>query len=435
MEDDLRNEELILKKVLYHFRLIPDSRMIKALKKEMALFAEWEKRRRHSSLTDEEKINAFRSERAGNSTAAYDVNFPAAAAQAYLIASGRKTIRHLIPEKRRLTPLDLARVESEGIWEDDPPKLKRYFALYEEYRKERDRWNIPIPNKLFKKLGKLFDSGESDKYLDELSNLIESWMKNQPPEVLSELLQPDKDRVKLLERMAKPWEEGGLGIRFPEKHPFGVYFLTCNVIARLYGMRLEFLETIFSRISTKKVSQAFAKLKASMKLSNLETEIIGDRLSVYTPVINLLSKQAAWEMGNLENYLKKSFKNFWIKFEKAEREERKRAEREILQTDFGKTDKEGKRIEDEVVLFEESIDYQEKAIAPSKEMEGKVNLRMVLSSLPPEQREMALMITDDLPQKEIAKKFGVDVRTIKRWFHEIQSNQSFHRLLKKGLEE
>ena len=42
MKDALRNGELTLKKVLYHFGLIPDISM-KALKKEMARFAVWRK--------------------------------------------------------------------------------------------------------------------------------------------------------------------------------------------------------------------------------------------------------------------------------------------------------------------------------------------------------------------------------------------------------
>ena len=88
-----------------------------------------------------------------------------------------------------------------------------------------------------------------------------------------------------------------------------------------------------------------------------------------------------------------------------------------------------------MVLFQESIEYQEKAMAPSKQTEEGPNVRTILSSLPPKQREVAFMIAYDVPQKEIAKKLKVDIRTIKRWVKEIRSNTGFRQLLKKSLED
>jgi hypothetical protein len=418
MEDALRNEELILKKVLYHFRLSPDSRMIKALKKEMALFAEWEKRRKHSSLNDEEKINAFRSERAGNSTAAHDVNFPAAAAQAYLIASGRKTMRHLIPEKRRLTPLDLARVESEGIWKDDPPELKRYFALYEKYRKERDRWNIPIPDRLFKKLIMLSGSGEIDKYLDELSNLIASWMKNQPPKTLSELLKPDKDRMESLKRMAKPREEGGLEIPFPKKYPFGVYFLTVNVLSRLYGLRPEIMDAILT-----KTSKIYRRAKQRQSTGE-GVEILAGQVEKYEDVIKHISHTAAKEIENLEWYLNTSFKHRYFEGE-GQRQE-------ILFTDLVSAENQGRESEkidkiiSQTIYFQEHTHLADEAIfAKEKEMElrdfGK-KFRLILKSLPQRKRELIMLRGNGSTIEEAAAKLRVSSRTIKRDLSELRSD-------------
>jgi DNA-directed RNA polymerase specialized sigma24 family protein len=425
MEDALQNEELILKKVLYRFELIADSWM-KALRKEMDIFAAWEKKAEHSHLTDEEKINAFRIERAGDANT--NPNLSAAAAWAVLITSGRKSVKD-IPQKKRASGLDYERVKTQGIWEDDPPELKEYFARYEEYRKERDRWNIPIPDKLFRKLGNLFDSGEIDKYLDELSNLIASWMKDQPPEVLSELFQPNEDRVKSLERMAKPWEEGGLEIPFPKKYPYGIYFLTCNTIAKLYGMRPEICGAILGR-STKGLSRIFAKLNEVQPLSEKETDLLGDQLNVYHGVINKLSEKVVWGIENFENYLNRSLKNLRRDLQKAEKDSESRDEKGISLSDLRKENEEGEKIEEEVILFTESVEYQEASLALSKKIEENVNAREILSILPQRAREIVSLILIGYSQKEIAAIMRKDVRTVQRWIQELKSNTQLHQLLK-----
>jgi len=415
MENTLQDGELTLKKILYRFGLIPDTSM-KALKKEMAIFAAWEKRAEHSDLTDVQKVNTFRIERADDAN--IKPNLSAAAAWASLISSGRKSIKDIPQKKRAPRRLDYERVKTEGIWEDDPPELKQYFALYEEYRKERDRWNIPIPNKLFKKLGKLFDSGESDKYLDELSNLIESWMENQPPQALSELLQPNEDRVKSLERMAKPCEEGGLEIPFPKKYPFGVYFLTVNVLSRLYGLRPEIMDAILT-----KTSKIYRRAKQRQSTGE-GVEILAGQVEKYEDVIKHISHTAAKEIENLEWYLNTSFKHRYFEGE-GQRQE-------ILFTDLVSAENQGRESEkidkiiSQTIYFQEHTHLADEAIfAKEKEMElrdfGK-KFRLILKSLPQRKRELIMLRGNGSTIEEAAAKLRVSSRTIKRDLSELRSD-------------
>ena len=415
MENTLQDGELTLKKILYRFGLIPDTSM-KALKKEMAIFAAWEKRAEHSDLTDVQKVNTFRIERADDAN--IKPNLSAAAAWASLISSGRKSIKDIPQKKRAPRRLDYERVKTEGIWEDDPPELKQYFALYEVYRKERDRWNIPIPDKLLNQLEKLSDSGESDKYLDELSNLIESWMENQPPQALSELLQPNEDRVKSLERMAKPCEEGGLEIPFPKKYPFGVYFLTVNVLSRLYGLRPEIMDAILTK--TSKIYRG-AKQRQS---TGEGVEILAGQVEKYEDVIKHISHTAAKEIENLEWYLNTSFKHRYFEGE-GQRQE-------ILFTDLVSAENQGRESEkidkiiSQTIYFQEHTHLADEAIfAKEKEMElrdfGK-KFRLILKSLPQRKRELIMLRGNGSTIEEAAAKLRVSSRTIKRDLSELRSD-------------
>ena len=377
-----------------------------------------EKRAEHSGLTGEEKVNAFRIERADDANT--NPNLSGAAAWASLISSGRKSIRD-IPRKKRASGLDYERVKTEGVWEDDPPELKKYFALYEEYRKEKDKWNIPIPDKLFKKLGKLSDSGETDKYLDELSNLIGSWMKNQPPETLSELLHPDEDRVKSLERMAKPWEEGGLGIPFPEKYPFEVYFLTCNTIARLYGMRPEIMNAILSRIS-----KVWVKTKQGERLVREEPEALSQHYEGYESTIKHLANITARKISDLQAYLNTTIENLrkpkatriipesdlpkkQVMHEEGVEEEERSPLEAILQKGLSNS-------AEEAIKFKETYDLVDKTLAFDEEkMQRRIDIKSVLSSMKKERREAIWLRLAGYTQKETALKMGVSVKTIFLW--------------------
>ena len=208
----------------------------------------------------------------------------------------------------------------------------------EKRRQEESKWNIPPPSQ--ETITKLFNCVSSNEYYSELSEVIRSWFNEHPEiafEMFSKFFNMDKNHKKewkkSLESMARPIKKRGLAIPYPKKYPFGIHFLTFNIISQLYGMRFEILEPVLSHIS-KRLSPILRKVKDKVELSDLEAEIIEDRLKVYGDVLNRVSKQTAWEMGNLERYLNKSFKNFWNKFMQAKAVERKKVEKEISLTEL-----------------------------------------------------------------------------------------------------
>ncbi len=423
-------DEVTLKLLLRHFRL-SSCYSPQDLNKEITRYGCFQKKAQNNRLTDEAKISAFRSETVGRKKNSRAVNFATAAAWGYFMDTGKKTLKDLIPEKKRLTPLDCVRVQEEGVREDDSPELKQYFALYDEYQKERDRWDMSIPDKIFKKLQKLSDS-ESDKYLDELTNLIESWMKNQPPETLSELLQPNTERMESLRRMARPYTKGGLKIPFPAKYPFGVHFLTVNILAKLYGTSPEIMDAILTRIS--EIYRGAKKRQPTGR----GAEILAGQVEECQKVIEHISSASAKEIENLEWYINTSLAN-WFRREKGRTRESKE---EIAFTDL--TSREGPetegaeldRIISETISFQELSRYPDKNILTNERAKelGDLNLtfRKKFRSLPDRQRDLALLLyLGDLTQEKIAQRLGCNVRTIKRDLKELRSNPDLQGLFKK----
>lgn len=430
MENSLKNEELTLKKILYHFRLNPSVNefSVKKIRREMARFGLWEKKSRNVGLTDNEKIIAFQKERASSSNDAGEVNFPQAAAWASLICSGKKTLRDLIPKERALSIFDYERIKKEGIWEDDPPELKQYFHLYEAKRKERDRWNFPIPHKILKKCEKLFDSGESDQFYEEFAKIMESRMKGYSPKELSELFRPDKKREEELKAMAKPFPKG-LGIPFPEKYPFGTFFLTVNILTNLYGVHPEIMDAVLTEIS-----KIYRKAKKT-QLSRKEPEILSGQVEKYQEVIEHMSHITPWEIENLESYLNTSFKNHYFQKEKQGKE--------IPFTDLVPPNKQGKesdeidKIINQSVFFQEYTHYGDEIIhAKEREKESRdfgKKVRKVLKSLPQRKREVINLKNQGFTIKGMATRLGVSSKTIKRDLYELRSNpllQALHRQYK-----
>jgi len=417
MKNILKTEESTLKRLLYHFRLVPYYSTAD-LRKEMRQFVAFIKKPECLRLTDEEKIKAFRIERAGVSNDSKDVNFPAAAAWAYLISIGRKSLKELTSERKPLTLLDYERVKIEGIWEDDPPELKQYFQLYEEYRKERDKWDIPfsISKKAIRNLQML----SGDDWLDSLTKIIESGLKTYPPATFAEMIRPNQNRQDMLKWLAeKPVEEGGIGIPYPDKYPFGVYFLTVNILAKLHGVSPEIMDAILYR-----VSKPYRKTKDKKRLSSKEGEDLSMHYEGYESVIKHLARVTAWKISNLEAYFNTVIANLRkpkatriipeSRLPKKQEEEGEEEEQSPLENILqgGLSD-----FTEEAIKFKETYDVVNKTLVFDEEQMGrKIDINTILSSMKKERREaIRLRLEGGYTQEETALIIGCSVKTIFLW--------------------
>jgi len=422
MKNILKTEESTLKRLLYHFRLVPYYSTAD-LRKEMRQFVAFIKKPECLRLTDEEKIKAFRIERAGVSNDSKDVNFPAAAAWAYLISIGRKSLKDLTSEKRQLTLLDYERVKAEGIWEDDPPELKEYCDKYQIYLKEAKKWDMPIPTVTLKRWFKfkLTEKGEFEKYYKELTKKIASWMKRYPSATLAEMIRPNQNCKDMLKWLAeKPIEEGGIGIPYPDKYPFGVYFLTVNIMAKLYGNRREIMGAILNRIS-----KPYRKAK-DKSLSSEETEDLSIHYEGYESVIKHLAHVTAWEILNLEAYFNTTFAN--LRKPKATRiiPESHLPKKQVMDEE-GVEEEEQSPLEtilrkglsdstERAIKFKETYDLVKNTLAFDEEqIERIIDTKAILSSMKKECREAINLRLEGFTQEETALKIGCSVKTIFLW--------------------
>lgn len=306
------------------------------------------------------------------------------------------------------------------------PKLKECVRAYLAYREKQRRWEIPISDNDLKRLEKLSDSGEFDQYHEELAKIIESWMKGHAPKDLSELLQPDKKREKELEAMAKPFSEGGLGIPFPRKYPFGTYFLTLNILAKLYGLSPEIMEVVFTKIS--KIYRGAKKKQPNGK----GVEILSGQAEKYEEIIECLSRIEAWKIRNLEWYINKSLKNWFSRGE---------SKKEIPFTDLPQAEdsetyqEKVDRIIWDTIYFQDYSHYpDERILAEESKKELKdqdLVFKKIFYSLPRRQREVVHLAAAGLSQNEIATRVHCNVRTVKRDLKQLRSNPRFRELFKK----
>jgi DNA-directed RNA polymerase specialized sigma24 family protein len=365
------------------------------------------------------------------------------------------------------------RARVEGIKEEDPPEVKQNFANYQEYRKQREKWDIPLTPEQLSTLDDLA-SKDFDQHQDKLAEIIETWGK-QHRELALEIFQPGVNKnISTLIPGFKIEKRRWLAMMgfVPQKalekpilpqYPFETYFLTVNVFAKLYGLSPDVVDAIFSRISrvyqrakmgenlseetrapseeksrgqTETEWQTQSDRMEARAIENAEqkdsegdgyrgklsqAEILSEQYVKYDEAMATISRQVARETMNLEAYLHGCLKNAYKRASHGGR-------------------KPGSRMSGiPAEEIKETAGPQESNLSPARIFdsqdaqkrlaEWRRNFRAA-ASFSERQKDILMMKETGFPLKEIAKQKRVSVDTVKRELDRLRSDPAFQDLLK-----
>jgi DNA-directed RNA polymerase specialized sigma24 family protein len=365
------------------------------------------------------------------------------------------------------------RARVEGIKEEDPPEVKQNFANYQEYRKQREKWDIPLTPEQLSTLDDLA-SKDFDQHQDKLAEIIETWGK-QHRELALEIFQPGVNKyISTLIPGYKIEKRRWLAMRgfvpkkdlekpIPPQYPFETHFLTVNVFAKLYGLSPDVVDAIFSRISRvyqrakkgQNLSEEARKPSEEKNQGQTETEwqtqsdrmearaikdaeqkdsegdgyrkklsqaeILSEHYDKYVEAMGTISRRAARETSNLEAFLHGCLKNAYKKASHGGKEP-------------------GSRMSDVPAEgIKETAGPQESNLSPAKIFDSKdAQKRMAewrrnfraSASLSQEQKDILMMRLAGFTIEKIAAQTGVHVDTVKRRLKALRSDPGYQKLRK-----
>jgi DNA-directed RNA polymerase specialized sigma24 family protein len=354
--------------------------------------------------------------------------------------------------KKHIPPETFYRARMEGIREDDPPEVKVYSALYQEDRRRKKRWEIDLTPEDLNTLDALAGDalakgkGEKDKkklakiwerYENRLAEVIEVWAR-QHSQLASGMFQAPSKKE---ERKRREWmlTMGFVSLKdfklpILPQYPFGHYFLTINIFAKLYGLSPLVADAIFSRMSEvyqqakkgerlpgeavepskkKRTERAEAEQEEINKKFLSPAQILSEQHDKYVEVMGTLSHQVGREILNLEAYLHDCFGKAYRR--SAHGEERPWSRKSDLSSEE----------------LEETPGPKESNLTPAGILDGKdAQERMAewrqkfreATSFSQRQKDILMMKQTGFTVEDIADKIGVHPDTVDRDLRKLRSN-------------
>lgn len=333
---------------------------------------------------------------------------------------GKKEMKKC-PECREYVPFKRVRARTES-WAREQQKRKTQRT---RAKSPYDIWSMPLSPDQKKELDQI-DS--EDAWRVKIYQWLKEWLM-QHPELLKEaqhLFAPNNRRESELKTLAKPIEKGGLGLKYPDQYPFRLHFLLVNLLVQIHEIRASIMDAIFQR-----ASKAFMKRKRG-PLSPKGMETLSNQAQSFLDVVKHLAAGGATKVENVEKYLSASLANSFRKAKRPPNVAKKLMKdedtgtekyvffkRQILETDLGNhtdgPESEEEKITLETIRRQESSQFED-------EMVLRTDLKSILASLPQRSRETVLLYGTGYTQKEISKKLGVSIKTIKRELQTLRSD-------------